>query len=461
MSSPAHSTLPRSINPATGALIAEWPFDDDAEVERRLARAAVAANRWAETPVLERADRLRAVGALLRERKADIAREITLEMGKPLAEALAEVEKSATACDYVAERGPEWLADQPVDLAPRTAYVSYLPLGTVLSILPWNFPVWQVFRAAASLLMAGNTMLLKHAPNVQGCAQRIARLFADAGLPAGAFENLNISVEQTSRVIADVRVAAVTVTGSPAAGGKVAAQAGAVIKKTVLELGGSDAFVVLADADVDAAVAAGVRARFGNCGQVCLAAKRFIVEAPIAARFGEALTAAAAALRIGDPLIESTQIGPMAREDLRAGLELQVQKAVNDGARVLTGARRREGDGWFYAPTVLDRLEGSPSVLRDETFGPVAALVTARDGAHALELANDSPFGLSAMVWTRDLDRARSMGRRLAVGSVFVNGFTASDPRLPVGGVRLSGYGRELGREGLHELCNVQTVVVA
>jgi acyl-CoA reductase-like NAD-dependent aldehyde dehydrogenase len=450
--------MPASINPATGQLLAEWPFDDDAHVEQTLAQAERASRAWSATPVAERAARLRAAAALLRTRKPELAREITMEMGKPLGEAEAEIEKSAGACDYIAEQGPAWLADQPVAAAARESYLSFLPLGTVLSILPWNFPVWQIFRCAASALLAGNTLLLKHAPNVQGCARRITQLLLDAGLPAGAFQNLNVPVETVARLIADRRVAAVTLTGSPAAGGKVAALAGAACKKSVLELGGSDAFIVLADADVDAAVQAGIRARFSNCGQVCLAAKRFIVEAPVARRFGEAFAAAAAALRIGDPLTRDTQLGPLAREDLREGLDRQVRAAVASGARILTGGKAPAGAGWFYQPTVLDQLDSSPTVTREETFGPVAALLAVPDAESALALANDSDFGLSCMLWTRDLDRARQFARRLQVGGVFVNAVTASDPRMPVGGVKLSGYGRELGQQGLHELCNIQTV---
>jgi acyl-CoA reductase-like NAD-dependent aldehyde dehydrogenase len=451
----------QSINPATGELLATWPYLDDAGVEAMLARSGQAASDWRRVSPQQRAAHLTAVAALLRQRKAEIARTITLEMGKPLAEAEAEVEKSAGNCDYVASQGPQWLADQPMKAAGRESYLSYLPLGPVLSILPWNFPVWQVFRCAASALMAGNTILLKHAPNVLGCADQVTRAFTDAGLPAGVFQNLNAPVSAIAGVIADPRVAAVTLTGSPAAGAKVAAQAGAACKKSVLELGGSDAFIVLADADVDAAVQAGIRARFSNCGQVCLAAKRFIVEAPIAAHFADAFAAAAASLRVGDPLQQGTQLGPMARADLRDGLDAQVRAARAAGARVLTGGNVRGGRGWFYEPTVMTGVDNHSPVTAQETFGPVAALMTARDAHHAIELANDSPFGLSAMLWTSDVDRARQLARALQVGGVFINGVTASDPRLPVGGVKLSGYGRELGVEGLRELCNIQTVVIS
>jgi len=320
--------------------------------------------------------------------------------------------------------------------------------------------VWQIFRCAASALLAGNVILLKHSPNVQGCAAQVTALLEAAGFPSGTFQNLNITNEQAGRVIADRRVAAVTLTGSPKAGAAVSAQAGAVCKKSVLELGGSDAFIVLSDADLDAAVQAGIRARYANAGQVCLAAKRFIVEASIAPRFAEAFAAAATSLRVGDPLERATQIGPLAREDLRAGLDRQVQAAVGGGARVIAGGNALPGRGWFYAPTVLDRVDNTSIVAAEETFGPVAALLTARDADEAVDMANDSPYGLSAMLWTRDVERARGLARRIEAGGVFINAATASDSRVPVGGVKLSGHGRELGRDGLRELTNIQTVVV-
>jgi acyl-CoA reductase-like NAD-dependent aldehyde dehydrogenase len=450
-----------SINPANGELLSQWAFADDAQIERAVDLAARTAAAWRSHSPQQRGALLHAVAAQLRQHKAQLARTITLEMGKPLAESEAEVEKSAWNCEYVAEHGPAWLEDEPVATQARSSLVSHLPLGVVLSILPWNFPVWQVFRCAAGALMAGNTLLLKHAPNVQGCAEMVTRLIAAAGAPPGLFQNLNAPVPAVAGIIADPRVAAVTLTGSPAAGAKVAAQAGAVCKKSVLELGGSDAFIVLADADLPAAVAAAVRARFTNCGQVCLAAKRFIIEQGVAEQFTAMFTAAAGALRSGDPLLATTQLGPMAREDLRAQLESQVAASVGAGARVLTGGRRADTGGWFYPPTVLADVTPQMPVVAQETFGPVAALLTARDADEAVRMANASQFGLSTMLWTSDLDRARALARRLDVGGVFVNSVTASDPRLPVGGVKLSGYGRELGRAGLLELCNAQTVWIA
>jgi acyl-CoA reductase-like NAD-dependent aldehyde dehydrogenase len=459
VSASEHVTL--SINPATGAVLSTWPWAEAARIEQLIDQSYRTSALWARHPVARRSDILHNIAAQLRRNKAALARMITLEMGKPITEAEAEVEKSAWNCEFVAEHGPAWLADEKVATQAQDSYVSHLPMGVVLAILPWNFPVWQIFRCVAAALLSGNTILLKHAPNVQGCAEMVVEILAQAELPAGAFLNLNAPVGSIARVIADSRIAAVTLTGSPAAGAKVAAQAGAVCKKSILELGGSDAFIVLADADLDAAVAAGIRARFTNCGQVCLAAKRFILEAPIAAVFQEKFVAAAAALRRGDPLHATTQLGPMARADLRDGVEAQLRASLAAGATLLTGGRRPEDAGWYYEPTVLANVTKSMPVVAEETFGPVAALLTVRNADEALLMANDSPYGLSTMLWTRDLDRARTMARALQVGGVFINSVTASDPRLPVGGVKLSGYGRELGRSGMLELCNQQTVWVA
>ena len=461
MQQPAAGNASASINPATGVPFAWWPYADDSQIGNSIASASRAAAAWRQGSPQERGALLRAIAAGLRSRKAELARTITLEMGKPISEAEAEVEKSAWNCDYVAEQGPAWLADEPVATQARSSHVSHLPLGVVLMILPWNFPVWQVLRCAAGALMAGNALLLKHAPNVQGCAQLLTQIIAAAGAPAGLFQNLHAPVAAVAGIIADRRVAAVTLTGSPAAGAKVAAQAGAACKKSVLELGGSDAFIVLADADLPAAVTAAVRARFTNCGQVCLAAKRFIIEARVADRFNEMFVAAATALRSGDPLQAATQIGPMARADLREQLEAQVAASVRAGARVLAGGHRGDAAGWFYPPTVLDAVSADMPVVAQETFGPVAALLVARDADEAVAMANASDFGLSAMLWTADLERAGKLARRFEVGGVFINSVTASDPRLPVGGVKLSGYGRELGRAGMLELCNSQTVWIA
>jgi acyl-CoA reductase-like NAD-dependent aldehyde dehydrogenase len=452
--------MPSSINPATGEVIAQYDYLDDAGIDAALRRAHAAAPAWAHTPVGERATLLRAIAAQLRRELPDLARSIVREMGKPLAEAQAEIEKSAWNCEFLAERAPEWLADEPVVTQAAQSWISFRPLGTMLAILPWNFPVWQIFRCAAGALIAGNTVLLKHAPNVLGCAEQVTTLLQRAGLPSGVFEHLNVPVSAIARIIADPRVAAVTLTGSPAAGAAVAAQAGAACKKSILELGGSDAFLVLDDADLESTVAAAVRARFANCGQVCIAAKRFIVTPRVAKEFEERFAAAAARLRVGDPMDSTTQLGPLAREDLRTAIETQIAKSVALGARVLTGGRRLPGPGYFHEPTVLTNISANMPVVEQETFGPVAAILHADNEAEAVKLANQSRYGLSAMVWTRDPDRARTLASQLEVGSVFINGVTASDPRLPVGGVKLSGYGRELGQAGIRELVNVQTVWV-
>ena len=461
MPAAASASATTSVNPATGEQFAVWPLADAALLEHTLEAAARAAASWRRQSLTQRGDLLRAIAVQLRQNKSQLARSITLEMGKPLAEAEAEVEKSAWNCEYVAEQAPAWLADEPVATQARSSYVAHLPLGVVLSILPWNFPVWQIFRCAAAALMAGNTLLMKHAPNVQQCANLVTKLIEAAGAPAGMFQNLHAALPDIGKVIADRRVASVSLTGSPAAGASVAAQAGAVCKKSVLELGGSDAFIVLTDADLDAAVAAGIRARFVNCGQVCLAAKRFILEQGIAEEFAARFAAAAAALRIDDPLQPGTQLGPMARADLREQLESQIGTSLQQGARLLTGGKRLDRPGWFHAATVLTDVSPAMPVAQQETFGPVAALQVARDVNEAVAMANDSAFGLSAMLWTRDTGRARALARELEVGGVFINSVTASDPRLPVGGVKLSGYGRELGRAGMLELCNTQTVWIA
>ncbi len=461
MQIPASDNVTLSVNPATGETLSVWEMAEAAGVESMVEQAHRAAAAWRHHSTAQRAEGLRNIALQLRQNKRALARLITIEMGKPLAESEAEVAKSAWNCEFVADNGPAWLVDEKIPTQARDSYLAFQPLGVVLSILPWNFPVWQVFRCAASALMAGNTILLKHAPNVQGCAAMVTSLIAAAGLPAGVFLNLHAPVSTIGKVIADRRIAAVTLTGSPAAGAMVAAQAGAVCKKSVLELGGSDAFIVLADADLDAAVAAGVRARFTNCGQVCLAAKRFIVDASIAAEFTARFAQAAAALRRGNPLETGVQMGPMARSDLRDGLESQVRAALSAGATLVTGGHRPDGPGWFYEPTVLTGVTMAMPVAAEETFGPVAAILVARNPEQAIAMANASAFGLSAMLWTADLDRARDLARLLEVGGVFINSVTASDPRLPVGGVKLSGYGRELGRTGMLELCNVKTNWIA
>jgi succinate-semialdehyde dehydrogenase/glutarate-semialdehyde dehydrogenase len=382
------------------------------------------------------------------------------EMGKPVTEGEAEVEKCAATCDFYADHAAAMLAPQARDVPEQRAYVRFDPLGTVFAIMPWNFPFWQVLRCAVPTLAAGNTLVLKHAGNVPGCAEALGTLFAEAGVPAGVFENLHLPHDAVDAVIADPRVAAVTLTGSTAAGRAVAAAAGRALKKTVLELGGSDAFVVLDDADVDAAAAGAADARLVNGGQSCIASKRFIVDARVADAFVERFARAMAARHVGNPLERTTQVGPLARRDLRDELHRQVEATRAHGARVVVGGTVPVGPGAFYPPTVLDGVSPGMTAFDEETFGPVAAVVRARDEADAIRLANASVYGLAGAVWSRDRARAERVAAAMETGSVAVNGHVRSDPRMPFGGVKESGYGRELSEWGLREFVNVKAVVV-
>jgi succinate-semialdehyde dehydrogenase/glutarate-semialdehyde dehydrogenase len=437
-----------TVNPATGEAITTYGVHGWDEIELALAQAAQAFLFWSTTPVEKRADLLRRLGGLLVERRDNYAALITAEMGKPLAEALAEVDKCVWNCDVVADHAAEWLRDRQV---LDRSWVSYEPLGVVFAVMPWNFPFWQVLRFACAALAAGDAAVLKHAPNVTGCALAIEALFADAGAPAGLFRSIVVDdVDRcVPRVIADPRVAAVTLTGSERAGAAVARAAGAALKKTVLELGGSDPFVVLDDADLPAAAAAAVRSRFGNAGQSCVAAKRFIVADAVADEF----------VALMADLVGRVVVGPVAREDLRVALHRQVTRTVEQGAALVVGGYPVDGPGFHYAPTVLDHVKPGMAGFTEETFGPVACVVRARDDDHAVALANDTAFGLGAAVWG-GTERALAVGRRIRSGGLFVNAAVASDPRLPFGGVGRSGYGRELGAEGLREFTNVRTVVV-
>jgi succinate-semialdehyde dehydrogenase/glutarate-semialdehyde dehydrogenase len=450
-----------SINPATEEQVHSTPALTDAGLEQALARTAAATPAWAARPVAERTAVLREAAQVLRNRRDALARTISIEMGKLFREARAEVEKCALGCEYYAEHAAEFVADEIVATDARRSLVAYQPLGTVLAIMPWNFPFWQVFRFAAPALAAGNTALLKHASNVSMCAAAIENVWRDAGAPEGVFTTLMIESRRVANVIADPRVHAVTLTGSTPAGRSVAGQAGAALKKTVLELGGSDPFIVLPDADLERTVAQAVTSRFQNAGQSCIAAKRFIVHQDIAARFTEAFAAAVAKLEPGDPLVEATTLAPLARGDLRDELHEQVQDAISRGARVLTGGRPAQRKGWYYEATVLDSLTPEMRVWTEELFGPVACVFPVRDDAEAVALANASVFGLGGSVWTQDLERGERIARALQCGSAFVNAMVKSDPRVPFGGVKESGYGRELSSQGLREFVNVKTLWIS
>jgi succinate-semialdehyde dehydrogenase / glutarate-semialdehyde dehydrogenase len=447
-----------SVNPADGSTREVAPEFTAARLEQVLAQAAQAVPGWQSTPLAERCALLRQAAVVLRERSEELARMMTQEMGKPIRESRAEIEKCALGCDYYASHAEAFLADEPVTTDAGRSLVAYQPLGTVLAVMPWNFPFWQVFRFAAPALVAGNTGLLKHASNVPQCALAIESVFHQAGFPEGVFRTLMIPSGLVAGVIEDRRVHAVTLTGSEPAGRAVAATAGAVLKKCVLELGGSDPFIVLADVDLELAVENAVAARFLNTGQSCIAAKRFIVVPAIADRFVAAFRKGVAALTLGDPLDADNRVGPMARRDLREELHQQVSDSIAQGAVALTGCAPVDGPGAYYLPSILDQVRPGIRAYREELFGPVASVIRARDEEDAIRIANDTDFGLGGSVWTRDVVRGETIARRLQCGSAFVNGLVKSDPRLPFGGIRHSGFGRELSHHGMHEFVNTKTV---
>lgn len=451
----------KAVNPATEETIREYPEPGDAAIGQRLAMAEEAFATWRQTPIGVRASYLCQLAETFRHDASRLAHLITEEMGKPIVAAEAEIEKCAWVCDYYGENGAEYLASRIVKTEASRSYVRYDPLGPILAVMPWNFPFWQFFRFAAPAIVAGNVAVLKHASNVPGTALAIEELFQHGGFPPGVVTTLLVPGSKTADLIAHPAIRAVTLTGSDKAGMAVASTAGRGLKKTVLELGGSDPFIVLADADPEAAAKRAADARTINSGQSCIAAKRFIVEPPIADAFVEAFVAAMGRLRVGDPLDRETEVGPLAREDLLGDLQDQVTRSVQAGARLRLGGHRLQRKGYFYAPTVLDNVEPGMTAFDEETFGPVAAVVRARDREHAVELANRSRFGLGASIHTSDLDEAESMAARLEAGSVFVNSVVKSDPRLPFGGVKHSGYGRELAEAGIREFVNIKTVWLA
>lgn len=449
-----------STNPATGELLRTFPADDATVVDRKLALAAERFRTWRHVPFAERAARLHRAAEILEAEAPDLGRLATLEMGKPIKSARAEVLKSAAGCRYYAEHAEAFMQPEPYPSDASDSYIAYQPIGVVLAVMPWNFPFWQVFRFAAPALMAGNTGVLKHASNVPQCALAIEDVLRRAGFPAGCFQTLLIESKGVDAVVADRRIAAVTLTGSTGAGQAVASTAGRHIKKTVLELGGSDPFIVMPSVSMDQAVATAVAARCVNNGQSCIAAKRFIVHRDIAAEFERRFVAGMQAIRMGDPMDEATELGPLSSPSIRQELHEQVLATVRHGARLLTGGTIPDGAGAYYPATVLSDVRPGSPAYDDELFGPVASLLVATDVAHAIHLANDTPFGLGASVWTTDAAEQAQLIAGIDAGMVFVNGMVASDPGLPFGGVKLSGYGRELGPQGLREFVNLKTVWV-
>lgn len=450
-----------TVNPATGAELASYPVMSDTEIDAALDRAAEAQKSWAAEDFKVRGEVLRAAATLLRERDTELALLVTREMGKPLAESTAEVHKCAIGCEYYADNASTYLADEVYETSADRSWVSYEPVGVVLAVMPWNFPLWQVFRFAAPALMAGNAALLKHSPNTTGSALACQQILADAGLPDGLFTTLLVAEPDvpvtTERLIADPRVGAVTITGSERAGSAVGSVAGREIKKSVLELGGSDPFIVLADADLARVAHLAVKGRFLNAGQSCISPKRFIVEQSVVEEFTRLVVEQTQALTVGDPEAPGTDVGPMARRDLRDGVAGQVDAAIEAGATLLCGGKTPESDGFFYPPTVLADVRSGMSVYAQEVFGPVATIIGVADADEAVRVANDTPFGLGASVWSADVDAAVAVGKRITSGACFVNAIVASDARMPFGGTKRSGYGRELAAPGIREFVNVRT----
>lgn len=449
-----------SFNPYTGKVLKRFAAFSWAKTERILAQADQAARTWRTTDFAHRAACLRRAGQLLRDRQHELALLMALEMGKPVTDGRAEVEKCALTCDYYAEHAAGFLADEPIESAAQRSFIAYEPLGVVLAVMPWNFPFWQVVRFAAPALMAGNVGLLKHASNVPQCALALEKIFHDAGFPPATFRALLVETDLVSRLIEDDRVKAVTLTGSELAGSKVAATAGAQIKKTVLELGGSDPFIVLADADVALAAKTAAQSRMINSGQSCIAAKRFIVEKSVLKEFLAAFKPHMQAFRTGDPLDEATQYGPLARPDLADELTQQVRDSVAQGAKIeLDGGQQEPGAALFH-PMIISGVKPRQRAYHEELFGPVAIVITAKDADDAVRIANDSRFGLGGAIWTRDVQRGTALARRVESGAVFVNALVKSSPEVPFGGVKKSGYGRELSYLGIREFVNQKSIWV-
>ena len=451
----------QSVNPATGEVLETFTPTSPEQLERIVARAHAAFVGWRSVPFATRSERMREAARLLRKDMASHALAMTLEMGKPIVQAEAEVEKCALTCDFYAEHAEAFLAEQPRKTDASKSYVRFDPLGVVLAIMPWNFPYWQVFRFAAPALMAGNAGILKHASNVPRCALAIEKVFREAGFPEGLFATALIESGPVAALIADPRIVAATLTGSEGAGSAVAAQAGRLLKKTVLELGGSDPFIVLGDADLAAAAKSAADGRLVNSGQSCIAAKRFIVVEALADQFLDRFAVELRSRRMGDPMARDTQVGPQARVNLRDDLHRQVEESVKRGAKLVLGGQVPSGPGAFYPATLLAGVDKGMPAFDEEAFGPVAAVIRAKDEGDAVRLANDSAFGLGASLWTQDHARAQRLAAQIEAGAIFVNGIVKSDPRLPFGGIKRSGYGRELSEYGIREFVNIKSVWIA
>ncbi len=449
-----------TINPATGKVVKTFVEMSRDEVSKCIVNSDAAFNKWKNVPYKERSVFLKNAASILREKKYDYGRILTLEMGKPVVQAIAEVEKCALVCDYYADNAEEILKKEYVKTDASESYVRFDPLGVILAVMPWNFPFWQVFRFAAPALMAGNTGLLKHASNVPMCALAIEEIMLNAGFPEYTFKTLLVGAQAVEDIIRHPMVKAATLTGSEPAGKKVAGLCGSMLKKTVMELGGSDPFIILEDADIDAAVTTAVTARMINNGQSCIAAKRFIAVEKIYNEFEKKFVEAVGNVKVGDPMEGTTELGPMAREDLLLELDAQVKKSVEKGALLLCGGKRKDIPGYYYEPTVIGNVKKGMPAYSEELFGPAASLIKVRDEEEALLVANDTEFGLGASIWTKDTGKGKYLASRIESGSVFINGMVKSDPRLPFGGIKTSGYGRELSHYGIKEFVNIKTVWV-